>query len=71
MGTVTNLGCITSLDLPPDRVLEGALGKLSSVVIIGYDNEENEYFASSIAGGPEVLWLLEILKLKLLSVAFD
>lgn len=68
MGTVTNSGCITKLDLPPDQVLEAALGKMSSVVIIGYDNEENEYFASSIAYGPEVVWLLERLKLKLLTV---
>ena len=68
MGTVTNIGGITKLDLPPDRVLEAARGKLSSVVIIGYDNEENEYFASSIADGPEVLWMLERAKMKLLTV---
>lgn len=68
MGDVVNFGGITSLDLPPDQVLEAALGKLSSVVVIGYDNEENEYFGNSIAGGPEVVWLLERLKMKLLTV---
>lgn len=68
MGDVIELGCITRLDLPPDRILEKAIGQLDSVVIMGYDKEGEEVFASSIADGGSVLWLLEQCKLKLLKV---
>lgn len=62
---------ITRLDLPVDRVLEGGKDQLESVVIIGYDNNGEEYFASTIASGPEVLWLLERCKQRLLTVELD
>lgn len=68
MGDVIELGCITRLDLPADKVLENAIGKMDSVVIMGYNKEGEEVFASSIADGGEVLWLLEQCKLKLLKV---
>jgi hypothetical protein len=60
---------VTSLDLDPDRVIDRAAGKLKSVIIIGYDHDGDEFFASSVADGGEVLWLLERTKLKLLRVA--
>lgn len=69
MGDVVNIGCITYLDMPADRILEDALGKLDSVVIMGYDKEGEEVFASSIADGGSVLWMLEQCKLKLLKVS--
>lgn len=59
---------ITKLDLPPDRLLEAALGKLEGVVILGYDKHGEEYFASSYASGSDVLWLMERLKKQLLEV---
>lgn len=59
---------ITRLDLPADRIIEGALGKLRDVVIIGYDKDGEEYFASSVADGGTTLWLLERCKKKLLAV---
>jgi hypothetical protein len=64
---VIDLPCITRLDLPPDRILNGALGKLEGVIIIGYDKEGYEYFASSYAAGGDVLWLLERCKHVLLT----
>jgi hypothetical protein len=59
---------ITRLDMPPDRILESAVGELQSVVVLGYDEDGDEFFASSLADGGEVLWLLERLKKKLLAV---
>lgn len=60
MGEVVDLPVITRLNLPPDRVLRGALeAGLTGVVVCGYDAEGNEYFASSYADGGEVLWLLK------------
>jgi hypothetical protein len=66
MGNVVTFTGITKLDLPPDRILEYAAGKLSGVVILGYTNEGDEFFASSYADGGDVLWLLERLKKQLL-----
>lgn len=62
---------ITRLDLPPDRILKASIDKLDSVVILGYDKEGEEYFASSIADGADILWLIERAKLKLLEVTED
>lgn len=64
---VIPIGCITSLDLPVDTVLDGAKGFLKSAILIGYDNDGGEYFASTIADGGDVLWLLERCKQRLLA----
>jgi len=63
---VEYLDVITRLDIPVERVLEGATGKLSSVVILGYTTDDDLYFASSLADGGDVLWLLEKAKKLLL-----
>ena len=64
---VVRLGVITHLDLDPDLVLRAAVGELpGGVVVIGYDADGEEYFASSISDGPAVLWLLERFRDKLL-----
>ena len=60
---------ITKLDLPPDRILEKNIGTgLEGVVIMGYDKDGQEVFASSYADGGVVLWLIERLKQRLLNV---
>ena len=65
---VIPLGCITRLDLPTDQVLEEAKGPCSDgVVVLGFDTDGDLYFASSIADGGSVIWLLEQAKLALLS----
>jgi hypothetical protein len=60
---------ITRLDLPPEQVLDAAReAGLESAVIIGFTKEGEEYFASSLADGADVLWLIERAKLKLLRI---
>lgn len=58
---------ITRLDLPVDRVLDGARDVLEGVVILGYTKDGSEYFASTYADGGDVLWLLERCKTLLLN----
>ena len=67
MSNVVYLSTVTRLDLPPDRILEQAVGKMEGVIVIGYDKDGNEYFASSYADGGEALWLLERAKMALLN----
>jgi hypothetical protein len=51
---------ITTLDRNPEQVLQAALDKgLDQVVIIGFDKEGGEFFASSQADGGDVLWHLQ------------
>lgn len=57
---------ITRLDLPVDRVLDGAKDRLEGVVIMGYTTDGEEYFASTYADAGVVLWLMERLKAELI-----
>jgi len=66
MGKVIPMNGLTKLDLPIDRVLDDAKGELEGVILIGYDKEGEEYFASTYADGGEILWLIERLKKRLL-----
>lgn len=60
---------ITKLNISAERVLEAAAeAGLTGVVLVGYDEDGDEYFASSYADGGEVLWLLERAKHKLLTI---
>lgn len=62
------LNCQTTLDLPPKKVLQGALdANLQSVLIIGLDEDANPYYASSLGHPGENLWMIERFKIFLLS----
>lgn len=64
---VIPLGCLTKLDVPADRVLDGAKGKLEGVLVLGFEEDGGEFYAaSSYADGGTVLWLMEQCKLLLL-----
>ena len=67
MAKIIDFTGITKLDLSPDRILEKVKGKLEGVVILGFDKDGEEYFASSYADGGTVMWLLERCKLQLLT----
>lgn len=63
---------ITKLDLPTDQIIGAAQeAGLRCVVVLGYDADGAEYFASSIADGADVLWLLERLKQQLLTTGAE
>lgn len=54
-------------DIPAERVIEDAIdANLDKVVILGYTQDGDEYFASSIADGGSVVWLMEMAKKQLL-----
>jgi hypothetical protein len=70
-GEVVELDVVTRLDIPPERVLNRALkADLDGVVVIGWKKGDDGdfYFVSSIADGPEVNWLLDMAKARLLKV---
>jgi len=66
---VETLGVMTPLDIDPSRVLACALDEnMQGVVVIGYDSDGEEFFASSYADGSETIWLLERAKFRLMSI---
>ena len=67
---VIPLGNITRLDVPVERILEAAKTYVDGggVVVLGWDKFGELYFASSVADGGEVLWLMEKAKKALLEV---
>lgn len=69
MTSVVEFPGITSLDMPPERILRKAKdADLQSVVVIGFTRDGAEYFGSSLADGADVVWMLERAKLRLLLV---
>lgn len=63
MGNVVTLGCITTLDIPPERILNAAIGcDLETVLVIGRTKDGELYFAGSSADGGDALWLMELAK---------
>ncbi len=59
---------VTGPDIAVDRVLEAAIGELIEVVIIGTHKDGKEYFASSVADGPNVNWMLDRAKKALIEI---
>jgi len=69
---VLSLNMLTRLDMPAEKILNGALNAdLESAIVIGYTKDGNEYFASSLADGGDCLWLMERFKLALLTVEVE
>jgi len=66
---VVDFGGLSKLDLDPDRLLKKAIGRMDQVVIIGYDKDGEEYFATSQADGGETLWHLQRAIHRLMNIA--
>ena len=59
MGDVVDSGIISRLPVPPEKILRRASAAgLTQVVIVGFDADGNEYFASSEADAGNVLYHL-------------
>ena len=50
----------TTVDLPPDKVLQQAMGKLKGVMLIGFDTDGKPYWAGSSSSVAENLLLTEL-----------
>lgn len=63
MGTVIELETVTTADIPPAKILQGALkSDLKEVVVIGQRPDGSVYFAMSTAEAPSINWLLDCAK---------
>lgn len=70
MGEVIEPSFITTLDIPVERILRKATeAEMTTVVVMGWDKSGDLYFASSVADGGDVLWLMEQAKKRLLEIA--
>jgi len=60
-------GVLLKEDGDPNVIISGVYDEVDSVIIMGDGKDGEPYFASSIADGAEILWLLKKLELKLLT----
>lgn len=58
MATIIDLNAPHYGDIPVENVLEGAR-HLKMVIVMGYDEEGEEYFASSSGKNEECAWLAQ------------
>ena len=66
------LPVITSLPIPCERVLKQAIAAdLDQVLVIGYTQSGEFYFAGSEADGPKNVWLCEMAKHKLMAITIE
>lgn len=69
MSNISDFPGVTRLPSNPARVIDhAAQANLSSVVIIGFTADGEEYFRASDADGGAVLWHLERARHKLISM---
>lgn len=59
MGEVVMFDGHTVLDLPPDRVIEAAMGRLSMCLVIGTTHEGDTWLATSIGDIEKAIFQLE------------
>lgn len=59
MGEVVKWTGLTRHDTNPDDRLQEAVGIVEGCVIVGFDKDGDDYFASSYADGADVVFLLE------------
>jgi hypothetical protein len=59
MGDVQLFPGVTNLPIDPDRILENAVGKLETVVMVGITEGGEFYFASSDPDAAQATWLLQ------------
>ena len=50
---------VDTQDLPADAVLERAKGELATAIVVGFDHAGKPWLYSSLASGPEAVWLLQ------------
>lgn len=62
--STSNIVALNKDEMTPDKALEMAKGKLSSVLIIGWDKEDGvfTYFNNSLLNNAERLYLLEVMR---------
>lgn len=66
-GNIKFLPVVTKLEVPVDRVIASAVdANLQDILIIGFDEQGDFYFASSNPNGPDTLWLLELARVRLM-----
>jgi hypothetical protein len=66
------LNVLTTINLPPERILNAALeADLAALVIVGYDKNGEYYFHSSIPHGATINWLLDQCKKRIIDEPSD
>ena len=71
MADIINFPGDTRLDIHPDKILEGAVGELVDVLILGYNADGFFEVRSSGTNKADLLMMAELFKFKLMNGDFD
>ena len=71
MADIINFPGDTRLDIHPDKILEGAVGELVDVLILGYNADGGFDVRSSGTNKADLLMMAERFKFKLMNGDFD
>lgn len=69
MGDVIVGDFSTNGDIPPDRILEAAMGQMDEVIIVGTDKNGDLYLATSDGSIPNAMFMLKLAEVRLLEEA--
>lgn len=62
----------TTLDIPPQNVIDGASkAELETVVVVGVQEDGSLYLASSTGHNGEIMWLFECAKHQLMMQGYE
>jgi len=67
---ITTLGVVTTLQMPASSILRNIndLNIVDSLVVVGWDNDGDLFFAANYSDGGDAILLLELAKRKLLDL---
>ena len=68
MAEITQFPGITKMDIPPDRVLEAAKGRLKTCLVIGYTDDGALWTASSTSDMESAFYMMEQTRARLLEM---
>ncbi len=69
---VVDLNFVAGRDTTAALILPKAIeADLEHCVVLGWDKDGDFFFSSSYAAGPEILWLLEVARIKLMHMGPD
>lgn len=71
MADIINFPGDTRLDIHPDKILEGAVGELVDVLVLGYNADGFFEVRASGTNKADLLMMVERFKFKLMSGDFD
>ena len=72
MGEVVELDCVTTLDIPAEKILTKAIeANLDTAIVVGFNQDGSLYFSSTTGDAGTCMFLFELAKRSLVDVVYE